>query len=571
MIENLNRSNFTKILLTFCFAVFCFAIMADSESTFLEVFRYLLIGGVLVFLFYYYSILDKNNIYETSESDRLDNFNKFGKNFSKSNLAENMYIELQGLISMLVKATNNKFESAIYIVDPASQILTKQNPDSSDFCENIPLNNEIVLKILSDENIQTYHQKDFKEAWQEILAPKSWRGSECLIANSINFDSKKFGFIITYVNHFSDATNIDKAIMEKLGHFVSYGLKNLNMLEFQKNEIVDKQKILDVLATIDFRLDESETYSKFQYLLSSSFDFDCLTLSLKKEKGQNCVVKITDGINKELNISDEFNVNGTLLGLPILNGKNINSDDWKRDYPNLYRFTTDTDSKYNFSSVLGVPIKVNNENIGSIIIERIKSTPFPKESEERLALFSNIFGAMIYWLKEYDRLYQDATHDGLSKLLNHQTFKERFQEEILRAERFQHFITVIMFDLDKFKRINDTLGHPYGDYVIQTVSDILKENVRAIDLVSRYGGEEFVVILINTSAENAMPVGKRIVKTIANYPFDYDGEKVQMTISAGMAEYPTQDKSLKELIDYADQAMYKVKQNGGNDIILYEK
>ena len=113
--------------------------------------------------------------------------------------------------------------------------------------------------------------------------------------------------------------------------------------------------------------------------------------------------------------------------------------------------------------------------------------------------------------------------------------------------------------------------HPYGDYVIQTVSDILKENVRAIDLVSRYGGEEFVVILINTSAENAMPVGKRIVKTIANYPFDYDGEKVQMTISAGMAEYPTQDKSLKELIDYADQAMYKVKQNGGNDIILYEK
>ena len=192
MIANLNRSNFTKIILTFCFAVFCFAIMADSESTFLEVFRYLLIGGVLVFLFYYYSILDKNKIDETSESDGLDNFNKFGKNFSKSNLAENMYIELQGLISMLVKATNNKFESAIYIVDPASQILTKQNPDSSDFCENIPLNNEIVLKILSDENMQTYHQKDFKEAWQEILVPKSWRGSECLIANCINFDSKPF-------------------------------------------------------------------------------------------------------------------------------------------------------------------------------------------------------------------------------------------------------------------------------------------------------------------------------------------------------------------------------------------
>ena len=279
MIAELNRSNFTKILLVFCFAVFCFAILVSSKRTFLEVYRYLLIGGVFVFLFYYYSVLDKNNLDETSESDRLNNFNELDQNEPKSNLAKNMYIELQCLISMLVKATNNKFESDIYIVDPALQILTKQNPDSSVFFENIPLDNEIVLKILSDENIQTYHQKDFKEAWQEILGPKSWRGSECLIANSINFESKKVGFIITYVNHFSDATNIDKAIMETLGHFVSYGLKNLNTLEFQKNEIVDKQKILDVLATIDFRLGESETFSKFQYLLSSSFDFDCLTLS----------------------------------------------------------------------------------------------------------------------------------------------------------------------------------------------------------------------------------------------------------------------------------------------------
>ena len=571
MIADLNRSNFTKILLVFCLAVFSFAILANSNNTILEIFRYLIIGGVLVLLFYYYSIFDLKNIDETSEIVESNNINELSQDKSNNNFAKNMYIELQSLISMIVKATNNKFETDIYIIDPNLQILIKQNPESSDFCENISLNNEIVLKILSDGNIQTYHQKDFKEAWQEIFLPKPWRGSECLIANSIHFDSKKVGFIITYISHFSDINNVEKAIMGTLGHFVSYGLKNLNALEFQKNEISDKQRILDVLATIDLRLDESEAYSKFQYLLSSSFEFDCLTVSLKKEGDQNCVVKIADGINIELNNSDEFNVNGTLLGLPISTGENINSDNWKRDYPNLGRFATGADNKPSFSSVLGVPIKVNNENVGSIMLERINPIPFPMDSEKRLVSFSNILGSTIYWLKEYDKLYQDATHDGLSKLLNHQTFKERFQEEILRAERFQHFITVIMFDLDKFKRINDTLGHPYGDYVIQTVSNILKENVRAIDLVSRYGGEEFVVILINTSAENAMPVGKRIVKTIANYPFELDAEKVQMTISAGMAEYPTQDKSLKGLIDYADQAMYKVKQNGGNDIILYEK
>ena len=569
MNTDLNRSNFTKIFLVFCLAVFCFAIFTSSDSAFLEIFRYSIIGGVLIFLFYFYSIFDFKHLAETNKVVESDN-NGFGLSKSKNDIAKNMYVELQSLISMIVKATNNKFETDIYIIDPELHILIKQNPESGNFSENISLNNEIVLKILSNENIQTYHQKDFKEAWQEIFLQESWRGSECLIANSIQFDSNKVGFIITYIKHFSDISNVEKAIMGTLGHFVSYGLKNLNAIEFQKNEIIDKQRILDVLVNIDFRLDESETYSKFQYLLSSSFDFDCLTVSLKKESGQNCVVKITNGINKELNNSEEFNVNGTLFGLPISTGQIINSDNWKRDYPNLGRFTTGADNKPNYSSVLGVPIKVNNQNIGSIILERINPIPFPVHSEKRLALFSNILGSAIYWLKEYDKLYQDATHDGLSKLLNHQTFKERFQEEILRAERFQHFITVIMFDLDKFKRINDTLGHPYGDYVIQTVSNILKENVRAIDLVSRYGGEEFVVILINTSAEHAMPVGERIVKTIANYPFEMDSEKVQMTISAGMAEYPTQDKSLKGLIDYADQAMYRVKQNGGNDIILYE-
>ena len=570
MIADLNHSNFTKILVVFCLSVFCFAILASSDSTFLEIFRYLIIGGVFIFLFYYYSIFDFKNSDETDVVVKSNNIFGLDKGKSNNNVAKNMYIELQSLINMIVKATNNKFETDIYIIDPDSQILTKQNPNSGDFCENISLNNEIVLKILGNENIQTYHQKDFKEAWQEIFVSQSWRGSECLIANSIQFDSKKVGFIITYINHFSDITNVEKAVMGTLGHFVSYGLKNLNELEFQKNEISDKQRILDVLATLDLSLDESEIYSKFQYLLSSSFNFDCLTVSLKKESGQNCEVKISDGINKDLNNSDEFNVNGTLMGLPISTGKNINSDNWKHDYPNLGRFTTGSDNKPDYSSVLGVPIRINNENVGSIILERINPIPFPIQSEKRLALFSNILGATIFWIKEYDKLYQDATHDGLSKLLNHQTFKERFQEEILRAERFQHFITVIMFDLDKFKRINDTLGHPYGDYVIQTVSNILKENVRAIDLVSRYGGEEFVVILINTSAENAMPVGKRIVNTIANYPFELDSEKVQMTISAGMAEYPTQDQSLKGLIDYADQAMYRVKQNGGNDIILYE-
>jgi len=178
-------------------------------------------------------------------------------------------------------------------------------------------------------------------------------------------------------------------------------------------------------------------------------------------------------------------------------------------------------------------------------------------------------GASLNWLMEYEKIYQNATHDGLSKLLNHQTYKERFSEEIQRAKRFQHHMAVLIFDLDKFKRVNDTLGHPYGDYVIQTVAKIMSENVRTIDVVARYGGEEFAIILINTTPEMALVVAQRIVDNIADYPYSMNGESVQMTISGGMSLYPTHSENMKDLIDLADKAMYNAKQVGGNQIKIH--
>ena len=189
--------------------------------------------------------------------------------------------------------------------------------------------------------------------------------------------------------------------------------------------------------------------------------------------------------------------------------------------------------------------------------------------EVNLSLIGKVLGSALYWKNEYEKIYIDATHDGLSGLLNHQTFKERFQDEVKRAERFQHKMAIMIFDLDKFKKVNDTLGHQYGDYVIQTVAKIMLDNVRAVDVVARYGGEEFAIILINTTAAMSNVVAKRIVSNIADYQFSMDDIETRITISGGMSEYPTHTKKMKELIEYADQAMYETKQNGGNDITIH--
>jgi len=114
-------------------------------------------------------------------------------------------------------------------------------------------------------------------------------------------------------------------------------------------------------------------------------------------------------------------------------------------------------------------------------------------------------------------MYKSAIHDGLTDLLNHKAYQERFVEELSRAKRFKQNLVLLILDLDKFKRINDTYGHLYGDYVLKDVAKILKESVRNIDICARYGGEEFAIVLVNTDIEYARPVAERIIEKVAEY------------------------------------------------------
>ena len=130
-------------------------------------------------------------------------------------------------------------------------------------------------------------------------------------------------------------------------------------------------------------------------------------------------------------------------------------------------------------------------------------------------------------------------------------------------------ICVLMFDIDFFKKFNDNYGHACGDYVLQTVASIIRSNIRDTDMASRYGGEEFTVMLDRTGGEEAMNVAERIRKKIEEYDFCYDGMNVRVTISAGVAEFnPARDGGIspKMLVDSADKALYMSKRNGRNRV-----
>jgi len=166
---------------------------------------------------------------------------------------------------------------------------------------------------------------------------------------------------------------------------------------------------------------------------------------------------------------------------------------------------------------------------------------------------------------------EEAETDTLTGLYNRKVIEERFEVEIEKADQLDYPISVLMADLDHFKQVNDTFGHPIGDEVLKIFARILRESVRTSDIVARYGGEEFIVVLPETSADYATRVAQRINSEFTE-AVSRELEEVRSftcTVSVGIADYPTCSEKKYGLISAADFALFKAKQNGRNCVVYY--
>ena len=164
-----------------------------------------------------------------------------------------------------------------------------------------------------------------------------------------------------------------------------------------------------------------------------------------------------------------------------------------------------------------------------------------------------------------------ARRDGLTDLYNHRTLYELLKEEILRTQRSNRPVSLLMLDIDYFKRVNDTLGHDAGDMALKGLGQLLMKQVRAIDHVCRYGGDEFTVILPEGDTAVAMQIAERLRAEVQRQPFDIGGGKtISVTVSIGVATYTRQLGSPEEFIKAADIALYAAKQAGRDQVSRYD-
>ncbi len=222
----------------------------------------------------------------------------------------------------------------------------------------------------------------------------------------------------------------------------------------------------------------------------------------------------------------------------------------------------------NVLSALVVPITACGTVIGALGVYSETKDKFTDHDEALLSTIGSQVGVAVENARLYEKTLELAQLDGLTGLANRRYLMERLGQEIGRAERYQTSLSAIMLDLDKFKSFNDTYGHSKGDELLRSFSALLKGMVRASDIAGRYGGEEFCVMLPNTSIKGALVIAERIRKAAEELkvPIDDHRPPAGRTVSIGVSEF-TPGESIEKLLSTADAALYRAKEVGRNRVV----
>lgn len=229
----------------------------------------------------------------------------------------------------------------------------------------------------------------------------------------------------------------------------------------------------------------------------------------------------------------------------------------------------DEASKFQTESILAVPLEYAGRLLG--VMEMVSSADQRSFGESDLALltpFADFAAIAINNARNFRRIEDLTLTDEWTSLYNARFLRRYIEEEVERANRYHHPISLVFIDLDHFKLVNDNHGHTIGSTVLKEVADVLWTIVRNTDRPTRYGGDEFVIVMPETDKGGASALGERIRETIASKAFaTHDGVNVRITASLGLATYPDDASDASTLLDTADRAMYAGKARGRNVMV----
>lgn len=335
-------------------------------------------------------------------------------------------------------------------------------------------------------------------------------------------------------------------------------------------ELNSLRSILSVAQVVVSSLDLDEVLQNILYSAMGILDVPAGSVALYDEKGCHLTLHAHAGLSEVFLGRDRWQVKPGGLSHRILSEGNVLVVGDCAGHPLC---TNPLLEQERIRSLVAVPLKVQQKNVGILYLDDFVPRQF---ADEQLHLLS-ILGSFASMSIDNARLHREMCHlastDGLTGLYNHRIFSQMLKEELSRAQRYRLPLSLVMFDVDDFKRFNDTYGHPDGDRVLMAVADILRETLRKCDIPFRYGGEEFIALLPETTSEAAVLVAERIRGTIESQSRRYLPSTVLhgVTVSVGVAAFPSDAETAENLLKIVDGLMYRAKRQGKNKVYFTDR
>ncbi len=410
---------------------------------------------------------------------------------------------------------------------------------------------------LQGKDILTFSKKEREKKLFFYLLPMGARGGKS--GFSIDF------LYISFENVLPQEVKTFSLLIRILQNFYRYNRK----IVYLRNEY-DRIKLLyEISKTID-RLDEvnmKESLLKVMHLVRKSIAFDYFSLYIKEEKGT--LKRIDLESSYEIDLLQDFRFHlGIGLSAWVADAREpviVNDLKAKRRFK-----ISKSEISEKINSIISMPLLFRGETIGVLNLARTFPHKFYKRDLKMLEIVGSQIASILENIRLLEKLENMAYTDGLTGLFNYRYFIKEFEKELKRAERYHYNVSIVMIDIDDFKKVNDVFGHEVGNMVLKKLSDILSEELRSVDILARYGGEEFIILLPNTEKEGAKILSERLREKVKKRFSEIDAEVFpSITITLGISSFPEDGNDVYGLIKKADMALYAGKRQGKNRTIVY--
>ena len=357
------------------------------------------------------------------------------------------------------------------------------------------------------------------------------------------------------LDHF-DSETID--LLTIFSTQASMALQSARLYSLERRRASQLEAINAIAQQTTAVLDAKELLSKVCMLIQNAFQVSHVSVLLKDD--DDLVLRAHHGVlTPRIPEGGRLSASAGLWGRALETGKTTLENDVKKN-SECINFYVETSAR------MCIPLVSFGQTLGVLTLDSAQAGAFNCSDIQSLESVADICATAIQNANYVERVKQLAYLDGLTGIFNRRFFELRIAEELERARRFNTGMAVIMVDIDQFKRLNDEFGHLLGDEVLRQVSSIFHQQLRKIDVVCRYGGEEFAILLAQTNQQHALGVAEKLRRMVETWQFP--GVPRPVTISAGTATSPDHGTTRDELVKAADLGLYAAKQAGRNRVCM---